>query len=148
MSPTKTASICIAVLATLNASAEPSTNPDAAVQELVAAQYYALGFTGVGGMQSSGQTALVQIHRMPNRELLFRRAAQTGSPVTKVYIACWASTFDRPLFAEIKRNLLSQYAKTAITTMKGSVLGQSTVADLLVPMEPGQCGEMAISGNP
>lgn len=136
-----------AILITAWSSAAPDTGAAPAVDALIAAQYYAIGFTGIGGMQSPGQTAVIRLHAMPERSLLFREAFERGGPVAKTYVACWASAFDQRLFEDAKYELLGRLAHTSITTINGSVMSQARIEVLVKNMQSSKCGELALSGQ-
>ena len=126
--------------------AQPQQAPDADLVSLKAAAYYAIGFTGVGGMQSPGQTAMVHLHQKQNREALIREAYSDGSPAAKLYASCWASSFNKDLFQVFNKDLLKSLGSSTVPTMTGSVMAEQKVADVLHGMSSGQCGTLMVSG--
>lgn len=128
------------------AMAQKVPAPEADLEALKTASYYAIGFTGTGGMQAPGQTALVHLHQSPDRDKLMQQAYASGNLVAKVYVACWSSTFDKKLHASIRDELLKASADSAVTTLAGSIASQKKVGDLLREMSSGQCGQLAVGG--
>lgn len=122
----------------------PSSKTD--IEALKNATYYAIGFTGTGGMQAPGQTALIHLHQSPERDNLIRQAYANGNLVAKIYVACWSSTFDKKFHASIRDELLRTFANSTITTLTGSVMRQKKVGDMLREMSSGECGRLAVGG--
>lgn len=147
--PIRPKHLTLALVAALlgNASvAQQTSSPEADLEALKTASYYAIGFTGTGGMQAPGQTALVHLHQSADRDKLMQQAYASGNLVAKVYVACWASSFDKKLHASIRDELLKASAESTVTTLAGSIASQKKVGDLLREMSSGQCGQLAVGG--
>ena len=148
--PVHRAHLTLALIAALlgNASfAQTAPSPESDLAALKTATYYAIGFTGTGGMQAPGQTALIHLHQSPDRDKLISQAYASGNLVAKVYVACWASTFDKKLHATIRDELLKASADATVTTLTGSIPSQRKVSDILREMASGECGRLAVGGT-
>lgn len=117
------------------------------IDVLKKASYYAIGFTGAGGMQAPGQTALIHIHQSPDRDNLIRQANASGNLIAKLYVACWSSTFDKKLHSAIREEIVKSSANETVTTLIGSVMRQRKVDDILREMSSSECGKLAVAGE-
>lgn len=137
--------LCIILLTLASAlSAQRSSDAVNDVNELANAKLYALGYIGVGGSLAPGQIALANLHQRGDRAVLLRRALETGGLHAKLYIACWAATFDKELNKTIEADLLRTSGDANVTTMIGSIVSKRRVADVVRTISP-ECGAIAVA---